>query len=306
MSIPRASREGSTGAQHAFISRLSRRWILPGDTTAGGSDESRVLVRARRSAARNSPVCCDRADARGTHVHCRLEPRGSAGDRSARTQRRLGAENYGNKFPGEAAVYMGIVHAAMYDAALAIQGGYQPYAIRLPARQDASPAAAISTTAHHVLVDLQPALGLTAEQQAGLDARYTAYLAALPDGSAKTDGVAVGEQVAAAYRTLRARDGRDDNPQLGQPPLVPPPAGPGVWDQGAAPAVGLRMPGIRPLALPNASHFRPGGPTPLESDAYAADLQQVTDLGAAASVSRTEEQTCHRAVLDRPRPSSME
>src|SRR6266511_3665597 len=218
----------------------------------------------------------------------------------------FGAENYGNKFPGEAAVYMGIVHAAMYDAALAIQGGYQPYAIRLPARRDASPAAAISTAAHHVLVDLQPALGLTAEQQAGLDARYTAYLAALPDGSAKTDGVAVGEQVAAAYRTLRARDGRDDNPQLGQPPLVPPPAGPGVWDQGAAPAVGLRMPGIRPLALPSASHFRPGGPTPLESEAYAADLQQVTDLGAAASVSRTEEQTCHRAVLDRPRPSSME
>ena len=28
----------------------------------------------------------------------------------------FGAENYGNKFPGEAALYMGIVHAAIYDA----------------------------------------------------------------------------------------------------------------------------------------------------------------------------------------------
>jgi len=33
-----------------------------------------------------------------------------------------GAENFGNKFPGEAAVYMGIVHAAIYDAAVAIEG----------------------------------------------------------------------------------------------------------------------------------------------------------------------------------------
>jgi hypothetical protein len=29
----------------------------------------------------------------------------------------------GNKFPGEAAVYMAIVHVAMYDAAVAVQGG---------------------------------------------------------------------------------------------------------------------------------------------------------------------------------------
>src|ERR671925_2311138 len=39
-----------------------------------------------------------------------------------------GPENFGNKFPGEAAVYMGIVHGAMYDAAVAIEGGYETYA----------------------------------------------------------------------------------------------------------------------------------------------------------------------------------
>src|SRR5947207_6791376 len=39
-----------------------------------------------------------------------------------------GPENFGNKFPGEAAVYMGIVHVAIYDAAVAIYGGYRPYA----------------------------------------------------------------------------------------------------------------------------------------------------------------------------------
>src|SRR5881227_4487768 len=46
----------------------------------------------------------------------------------------FGSENYGNKFPGEAAVYLGIVHAAIYDAAVAIEGGgYKPYAIKLKA-----------------------------------------------------------------------------------------------------------------------------------------------------------------------------
>src|SRR6266542_3692704 len=45
----------------------------------------------------------------------------------------FGAENSGNQFPGEAAVYLGIVHAAMYDAAVAIVGGYHPYAAMLTA-----------------------------------------------------------------------------------------------------------------------------------------------------------------------------
>src|SRR2546430_12762115 len=45
----------------------------------------------------------------------------------------FGSENYGNKFPGEAAVYMGIVHAAIYDAAVGIAGGYRPYAFPIPA-----------------------------------------------------------------------------------------------------------------------------------------------------------------------------
>ncbi len=104
----------------------------------------------------------------------------------------FGAENYGNKVPGEAAVYMGIVHAAMYDAAVAIARGHRPYAAELSAPPDASPHAAIATAAHHVLVGLQPGLGLTPAQQALLDGRYAAYLAQIPESPAKTSGVAVG------------------------------------------------------------------------------------------------------------------
>ena len=128
---------------------------------------------------------------------------------------------------------MGIVHVAIYDTALAFEGGYRPYAIRLTAPRGASAAAAIATAAHHTLVGMQPALGLTPAQQAILDGRYADYLAAIPDdGTAKTDGIAVGQQVASAVLALRTNDGRESNPQYGQPPFVPPPPGPGVWDFG--------------------------------------------------------------------------
>src|SRR6266496_6178334 len=202
-----------------------------------------------------------------------------------------GPENYGNKFPGEAAVYMGIVHAAIYDAAVAIEGGYEPYAIALSAPPNTSPAAAIATAAHHTLVGLQPQLGLSPAQQAILDGDYNAYLAAITDDdTAKMNGIAIGEQVAAAVLALRANDGREKNPTLAD--LNPPAPGPGVWQPDLSrPVLGLRLPGIRPLALESASQFRPDGPNLLTSDEYAQDFEQVNELGRFDSSTRTEEQT---------------
>jgi len=203
----------------------------------------------------------------------------------------FGRDNYGNKFPGEAAVYMGIVHAAIYDTALAFEGSYQPYAIGLTALPDASPDAAIATAAHNVLIGLQPELGLSPSQQAHLDRIYTDYLTNIPDSTGKTEGTIIGQQVAAAVLSLRVNDGRELNPQYGQPPFVPPPPGPGVWDPGNAPAVGLRLPLIRPLALQSASQFRPNGPNSLTSEEYTEDFQQVKEFGTFTSTVRTEDQT---------------
>src|SRR5262245_23682383 len=84
----------------------------------------------------------------------------------------------GNKFPGEAAVYMAIVHAAIYDAALAIEGGFQPYVIALSAPAGTSPSAAIAAAAHGVLVGLLPS------QELDLNNRYRHYIDALPDDAA--------------------------------------------------------------------------------------------------------------------------
>jgi hypothetical protein len=218
-----------------------------------------------------------------TEARCAIVPAGPGGI--------FGSENFGNKFPGEAAVYMGIVHVAIYDAAVALEGGYRPYAPTPAAPVDTSPEAAIATAAYDTLTGLQPQLGA---DQTILDGDYRAYLAALPDGTAveklaKQHGIAVGGQVAQAVLALRANDGRERNPTLAD--LDPPPPGPGVWQPAPGTVLGLRLPGMKPLALTSASQVRLDGPPPLTSRRYARDFSQVKALGRVDSTVRTAEQT---------------
>jgi hypothetical protein len=219
-----------------------------------------------------------------TEARCAVVPAGPNGV--------FGRENFGTKFPGEAAVYMGIVHAAIYDAAVAVEGGYGPYAPTPRAPANTSPDAAIAAAAHDTLAGLQPQLGT---DQTVLDDDYRAYLAGLPSGTARQraatrNGIAVGRRAARAVLALRSDDGRGctTTPQ----DLGPPAPGPGIWQPNASgPVLGLCLPRMRPLALRSASQFRPGGPTALTSRTYAKDLNQVAALGRADSSTRTSEQT---------------
>jgi hypothetical protein len=187
----------------------------------------------------------------------------------------------GKVFPGEAAVCMGIVHAAIYDAAVAVSGGYRPYRVAPDVPPGASVDAAVATAAHRVLVHLFPG------QQADLDAAYAASLDGLPDGQPKTDGIAAGAAVGAGYLDLPALEGLKDTV-----PYVQPPPGPGVYEPTAsATPLGTKLPLVVPLALQEASQFRPDGPSPLGSREYGADLEQVKKLGRLDSTFRTEEQT---------------
>ena len=58
---------------------------------------------------------------------------------------------------------MGIVHAAIYDVVVAIEGGYRPYAITPTVPPNTSVEAAVATAAHRVLV------GRFGDQQIDLD-----------------------------------------------------------------------------------------------------------------------------------------
>jgi hypothetical protein len=213
-----------------------------------------------------------------TEARCAIVPAGPGGI--------FGSENFGSKFPGEAAVLMGIVHVAIYDAAVAIKGGYQPYAATPTAPAHASAEAAIATAAYDTLTGLQPQLGA---DQTILDGDHAAYMAAIPEGTSKSEGTAIGAKVARAVLRLRANDGRGCSTTLAD--LDPPATTPGVWQPAPGPVLGLCLPGMRPLALTSASQFRPDRPNVLRSRAYAEDVNQVKDLGRLDSTSRTPEQT---------------
>jgi hypothetical protein len=183
--------------------------------------------------------------------------------------------------PAEGFVYFAYAQAAVYDAVVSIEGGYEPYSVSIRAARDASPEAAAATAAHDTLAGLFPT------QRSTLDYALSASLARIGDGRAKQQGVAVGRATAAALLALRADDGRDA--AVGYTP----PTGLGAWQPtppAFLPVVAPWLATMRPFVLDSPSRFRPPAPS-LGSDAYARDLNEIRQYGAATSTVRTPEQT---------------
>jgi hypothetical protein len=179
-------------------------------------------------------------------------------------------------------LYMGFVQAAVYDAVVGVKGRYEPYSFHARARQGTSVQAAAVAAAYKVLVTYVPAA------QATLDERYAASLATIPDGKAKTRGVAFGTRAAEHLIRLRANDGRNAPIQFTQPPA------PGVWRPTppaflpmSAPWLGF----VTPLLVHSATQFAPPPPPKLTSARYTRDFNEVKALGSATSTQRTPAQT---------------
>jgi hypothetical protein len=99
---------------------------------------------------------------------------------------------------------MGMVHAAMFDAVNSIERRYRPYLEQLPADPATSQEAAAAAAAAGVLATIDQK---TADEMKGA---LAAYLATIPEGKAKSDGVKLGEVVVAAKIVeARANDGHD-------------------------------------------------------------------------------------------------
>jgi hypothetical protein len=191
----------------------------------------------------------------------------------------------GGKPPPITQLYLGFVSAAVYDAVVAIEGGYEPYGGPLGehGHRRASSQAAAATAAYRTLAFYFPA------SAAALAADYQTSLAAIPDGRAKVDGVAVGEDAAALIERLREDDGRDDASIL----FTRAPA-PGVWrptPPALAPFFAPWLGFVRPLLLSSPTEIELRGPYALTSRRYARDYNEEKDFGSATSTARTPEQT---------------
>jgi hypothetical protein len=185
--------------------------------------------------------------------------------------------------PAEGHVIFAYVAIAVYDSVMAVDGGYRPFAIEVDAPQGASAEAAVAAAAHRILVHYLPA-----QAPAILDPAYLASLATIPDGQAKTDGMATGEEVAALLIAQRA----DDGFRVPVAYTAPNPPIPGVWIPTApTPPIGTYLGRMRPFSLDSADQFRPGGPPALSSKRWARDYNEVKEIGSSASTTRTAEQT---------------
>jgi hypothetical protein len=188
-----------------------------------------------------------------------------------------------SKQPVETILYTAFVQAAVYDAVVGIDGRYAPYRFHARAPHGTSVQAAVVAAAHRVLVKYSP------YAQAALDAAYRASLAGIPNGKAKTRGIAFGTRAANNLIRLRAHDGRN------APILFTKPPAPGVWRPTPPALLPMSAPWlgfVTPLLVRSATQFGPDEPPPaLTSARYTRAFSEVKTLGSATSSHRTARQT---------------
>ena len=123
----------------------------------------------------------------------------------------------GGTMPYMAQRFMAMAHVAMFDAVNSIDRRYKPYLVQLPADAGTSKEAAAAAAAATVLATID------AKTATDVKAALASYLASIPDGKAKSDGIKLGESVAAKVLEARANDGSN------APDAYRPRTSPGVY-----------------------------------------------------------------------------
>jgi hypothetical protein len=178
--------------------------------------------------------------------------------------------------------FAAITQLAVFEAVNAITQKYQPYLGTVMAPNNASPEAAAVAAAHIVLKTYFPA------NATALDTARAASLAAIPDGPAKTNGIAVGEAAAAAMIAARANDGSAPAAFY-----LPTSTAAGVWQPTpsctAAGGAFFQWKDITPFGIQSGSQFRLGPPVLLTSARYTMTYDEVAAVGATDSTQRPQD-----------------
>jgi hypothetical protein len=177
-----------------------------------------------------------------------------------------------------------ITSVAVSDAVNAITKKYTRYGSRLTPPAGASAKAAAVGAAHRALTQLLPS------QTQFLDTMLAQSLAKFGVSPGAT-GFGFGEAVADEIVAMRAVDGAAQ----AQYPYTPPNAGaPGVWVPTPPAFAAALLPGwgfVQPWVLESATQFRPDKSPDVTSRRYGRDLNEVKEIGALNSGTRTAEQT---------------
>jgi hypothetical protein len=187
--------------------------------------------------------------------------------------------------PPMSSFFFATFHAAIFDAVNGITRTNHGWIVNDPAPAGVNPDAAIAGAAHTVMM----ALWSATSNPHNLQVAYDKALTAIPDGPAKTDGIAWGERVAklvlekistagfnkpipGKYSSTEPGKWRETPSQF-RPPLLP------FWGR------------VTPFVMTAQDQFRAPPPESLGSEAYAEELAFVAKTGARDNAARTEDET---------------
>jgi hypothetical protein len=173
---------------------------------------------------------------------------------------------------------MAMIHVAMFDAVNSIDRRYRPYLVQLPADPTTSKEAAAAAAAATILAAIDP------KAPDKMKVAMETYLASIPEGAAKLNGIKLGAAVAEKVLEARANDGSN------APDAYRPRTAPGVYVPTAI-TISSMWPDMKPFAIAKGSQFRPKPPIALESKEWASDYNELKEYGGQNSSKRTAEQT---------------
>src|SRR3989449_6109930 len=184
---------------------------------------------------------------------------------------------------------LAIMHVAMFDAVNGIERRYTPIHVDFDAPPGASRRAAATQAAYATLVKLFPSQKSTLDAQRDASLNSIASEEAVENSQSIARGLEWGQQVTDDILAWRSTDGFTPAPppffggtDVGQWRPTPPRFLPGALPQWAH---------MTPWAMSSPDQFRPLGPPALTSDQYAADVNEVKEIGSNSSATRTADQT---------------
>jgi PAP2 superfamily/Vanadium chloroperoxidase N-terminal domain len=186
--------------------------------------------------------------------------------------------------PPHSALYLATYHIAIFDAVNGIEHKYHGWLVNDVAPAGANEDAAVASASITVLNALW-----TWTNPRTLQVAYDKALADIPDGQAKSAGLAWGKKVAEAVLAKRADSGFNkpipgkysstevgkwrETPSAFRPPTLP------FWGK------------VTPFVIPSAQQFRSPPPYTIGSKEYADEIAYVNKVGARDGADRTEYQT---------------
>lgn len=194
--------------------------------------------------------------------------------------------------PGRSARAIAIVQIAVFDAIIAVNGGYKSYTGLPRVNGQVSTKAAVAYAAHDTLAALFPS------QKASFDTELRDSLRRLHDGPvAIFNGVRLGKRAADAILDQRIGDGSQHaEPVLGVDHNTSDEAG--HWRQDPISlgrvALGAHWGEVKPFVLSSNSQFRTPPPPAMTSQEYTEAFNEVKRLGGdgiTTPTERTEDQT---------------